>query len=69
MCHMPVQGKISRVFIVFLVGIFFFYGEGKANERSGHLMVSDYRRPRHRATPEELQVPGVYLQWKIIKET
>ena len=27
-----------------------------ANKRSGHLMVSDYRRPRPRATPEELQV-------------
>ena len=28
----------------------------KANERSGDLMVSDYRRPRPRATPEEPQV-------------
>ena len=28
----------------------------KANECWGHLMVSDYRRPRPRATPEELQV-------------
>ena len=33
----------------------FFYGKHKANERAGHLMVSDYRRPRPRATPEELQ--------------
>ena len=28
----------------------------KANERSGHLMASDYRRPRPRATPDDLQV-------------
>ena len=28
----------------------------KANERTGHLMVSDHRRPRLRVTPEELQV-------------
>ena len=34
----------------------FFYGKDKANERSDQLMVSDYRRPRPRATPEELQV-------------
>ena len=35
----------------------------KANERSGHLMVSDYRRPRHRATPEELQLLCRPLRW------
>ena len=29
----------------------FFMGKDKANERSGHLMVSDYRRPRLRVTP------------------
>ena len=29
----------------------------KANERSGHLTVSNYRHPP-RATPEELQVPA-----------
>ena len=36
--------------------MFFFYGKDKANKRSGHLMVSDYRCPRPRATPEELQM-------------
>ena len=35
---------------------FFFMEKDKANERAGHLMVSDHRRPRPRATPEELQV-------------
>ena len=35
---------------------FFFMEKNKANERPSHLMVSDYRRPRPRATPEELQV-------------
>ena len=30
----------------------FFYKKDKANERTGHLMVSDHRRPRPRATPE-----------------
>ena len=33
-----------------------------ANERSGHLMVSDYRGPRPRATPEELQVHCRHLR-------
>ena len=28
----------------------------KVNERSGHLIVSDYRRLQPHATPEELQV-------------
>ena len=42
---------------------FFFMEKDKANERSGHLMVSDYRRPRHRATPEELQVRCLPLRW------
>ena len=28
----------------------------KANEHKGHLIVSDYRRPRPRETLEELQV-------------
>ena len=32
----------------------------KANERSGHLMVSDYRRPRPRVTLEELQIATGY---------
>ena len=35
----------------------------KANERSGHLIVSNYRRPRPRATPEELQVRCRPLRW------
>ena len=35
----------------------------QANERSGHMMVSDYRRPRLRATPEELQVRCLPLRW------
>ena len=35
-----------------------------ANERSGHLMVSDYRGPRPRATPEELQVHCRHLKCK-----
>ena len=35
-----------------------FYGKDKANECSGHLMVSDYRRPRPRATPQELHGGG-----------
>ena len=34
----------------------FFYRKDKAKERSGHLMVSDYGRPRPRTTPEEVQV-------------
>ena len=40
----------------------------KANERSGHLMVSDYRRPRHRATLEELQVHCLPLRlgWALL---
>ena len=42
---------------------FFFYGKDKANERSGHLMVSDYRRPQPRATPEELQVRCLPVRW------
>ena len=33
-----------------------------ANNRSGHLMVSDYRRPRARATPEELRVPAFKVE-------
>ena len=37
-----------------VVGSFFYGKRGKANERSGHLIVSDYRRRRPRATPEEL---------------
>ena len=41
----------------------FFYGNDKANERSGHLMISDYRRPRPRAAPEELQVRCRPLRW------
>ena len=32
----------------------FFMEKDKANERAGRLIVSDYRRPRSRATPEEL---------------
>ena len=43
--------------------LFFFMEKDKANERSGHLMVSDYRRPRPRATPEELQVRCLPLRW------
>ena len=35
----------------------------KANERAGHLMVKYYRRPRPRATPEELQVRYLPLRW------
>ena len=42
----------------------FFYGNDKANERTGHLMVSDYRRPRPRATPGELQVRCRLLCWR-----
>ena len=30
--------------------------KNKSNERTGHLVVSDHRRQRPRATPEELQV-------------
>ena len=30
----------------------------KANEHTGHLMVSDHRRPRPHVTSEELQVPA-----------
>ena len=43
--------------------VIFFYGKDKANERSGHLMVSDYRRPRLRATPEEVQVRCRPTRW------
>ena len=47
-----------------LHGYFFFFMEkDKTNERSAHLMVSDYRRPRPRATPEELQVRCRPLRW------
>ena len=42
----------------------FFYGKNKANERSGHLTVSDHRRPRLRATPEELQMRCRSLKWR-----
>ena len=35
----------------------------KANERWGHLMVSDYRRPRPRATPEELLMLCFYYRF------
>ena len=31
--------------------------------QSGHLMVSDYRRPQPRATPEELQMRCLPLRW------
>ena len=41
----------------------FFYGKDKANERACHLMVSDHRRPRPRATPEELQVRCLPVRW------
>ena len=41
----------------------FFYGKDKANERAGHLMVSDHRRLRPRATPEELQERCRPLTW------
>ena len=44
------------IFFSLDIFLFFFYGKVKENERSDHLMVSDYRRPRPRATPEELQV-------------
>ena len=44
------------VYFFQLMTTHFFFMEKKANERAGHLMVSDYRRPRPRATPEELQV-------------
>ena len=46
-----------------LILLFFFMKKNKANERSGRLMVSDYRRPRPRATPEELQVRYRHLRW------
>ena len=35
----------------------------KANERMGHLMVSDHRLSRPRATPEELQVRCRPTRW------
>ena len=40
--------------VLFLAYVFLI--KDKANERTGHLMISDHRRPRHRVTPEELQV-------------
>ena len=39
----------------------FFMEKDKANEHACHLMVSDYRRPRHRATPEKL--PAFKVGW------
>ena len=42
---------------------FFFMENDKANERSGHLMVSDHRRPRPRATQKEVQVHCRPLRW------
>ena len=41
----------------------FFMENDKANERAGHLMVSDYHRPRPRATPQELQVRRRPTRW------
>ena len=59
-CNILENIKIDGIWMCILFSIddntFFFYGKDKANERAGHLMVSDYRRPRPRATPEELQV-------------
>ena len=43
--------------------LFFFNGKDKANDRAGHLMVSDHRRPRPRAAPEELQVRCLPVRW------
>ena len=45
-----------------LSGNYIFFME-KTNERSGHLMVSDYRRPRPRVTPEDLHVHCRPLKW------
>ena len=49
---------------MFCYCMFFFMEKDKAKERSGHLMVSDYRRPRPLATPEELQVRCWRLRWR-----
>ena len=43
--------------------LLFFCGKDKANERLGHLMVSDQSRPRPHATPEKLQVRCRPLRW------
>ena len=42
--------------------VIFFYGKDKAYERSGR--VSDHRRPRLRATPEELHMRCRPLRWR-----
>ena len=55
--------KITIKTIIIIIKKDFFYGKDKANERSGHLMVSYHRRPRPHATPEELQVRCRSLRW------
>ena len=49
--------------IFLLLFITFFMEKDKVNKRAGHLMVSDYRRPRHHATPEQIQVCCRPLRW------
>ena len=44
---------------------FFFMENDKANERSGHLMVSDYRRPRPRATCNTRGATGALPAFKV----
>ena len=39
---------------------FFFMERDKANESTGHLMVSDHCHPQPRVTPEELQDKDKY---------
>ena len=43
------QNKLQIRNIMSPKHLYFFYGKDKANERAGHLMVSDHRRPRPRA--------------------
>ena len=53
---------ISRALELWNV-LFFFMRKDMANKRSGHLMISDYRGPRPRATPEELQARCRPVRW------
>ena len=60
----PSNGDVWLIYYTYHKHVFFFMEKNKANERSGHLMVSDYRRPRPRATPKELQVRCRPLRWR-----
>ena len=57
--------RISNFFFISSIRLcyVFFMEKDKANERSGHLMVSDYHCPRPRVTPKELQERCQPLRW------